>query len=193
MNETYGNAGRARNLLRAVLALDGFVLFVALCAATNNNGGLAWLLLLALAGITGLALRYATKQGYWFVRRIEKTWEHTCAGLSGSFVGEGNDYLKSALDGVRSGGKYYVATQTKVIYPQLKNIRGSWQSWTAEVRFFDGQTLDDYNQQAQAFAMAFNVKYASFELADSGLIIMRCGPVQVPEAYEYAELPGAAA
>src|SRR5258708_36370055 len=102
MNESSGKAGMARNWLRAALAVDGFVLCFALCAATNNNGGLAWLLLLFVGGITGLALRYATKQGYWFVRRIERTWEHTCAGLSGNFVGEGNDYKASVLAGLRS-------------------------------------------------------------------------------------------
>src|ERR1700693_5422054 len=112
MNESYGTPGLARTLLRAALAVDGFMLFFSLCAAANNNGGLAWLLLLALAGITGLALRYATKQGYWFVRRIERTWKHVCAGLGGNFVGEGNDYLASLREGMRSGGKYYVATQT---------------------------------------------------------------------------------
>src|SRR6266568_8543317 len=192
MNETYGKAGRARNLLRAALAVDGFVLFIALCAATNNNGGLAWLLLLSLAVLTVLALRYATKQGYWFVRRIERTWKQVCAGLGGNFVGEGNDYLASVREGVRSGGRYYVATQTKVVYPQLKNVRGHDQAWTAEVRFFDGQTIEEYNKHADAFALAFQVPYVAFELADDGLILMRCGPVQVPEAYEYHELPGAA-
>jgi len=188
MNETYGKAGRARNLLRAALAVDGFVLFIALCAATNNNGGLAWLLLLSLAGMTGTALWYATKQGYWFVRRIERTWKQVCAGLGGNFVGEGNDYLASMREGVRSGGKYYVATQTKVIYPQLKNIRGNDQAWTAEVRFFDGQTIEEYNAHAAAYALSYSVPWVGFDLdEESGLIRIRAGQIQVPVAYDYQE------
>src|SRR6266568_6683335 len=180
MNETYGKAGRARNLLRAALAVDGFVLFIALCAATNNNGGLAWLLLLSLAVLTVLALRYATKQGYWFVRRIERTWKQVCAGLGGNFVGEKNDYLASIREGVRSGGKYYVATQKKVAYPELKNVTGNWEAWTAEVRFFDGQTIENYTKAASAFALAFQVPFVNFDLAESGYIRIRAGEVPIP-------------
>lgn len=169
--------------------MDGFVLFLALCSAANNNGGGATLLILCMAGITGLALRYATKQGLWFVRRVERTWAQVCSGLGGNFVGEKNDYLASVREGFASKGRY-VETQKKVAYPELKNIRGNWKAWTAEVRFFDGQTIDDYNKNAPAFALAYNVPFCTFDLdEESGLIRVRAGRVPVPEPYEYPVEP----
>lgn len=184
MNEAYGKADTARRWLRTVLVLDGFVLCFTLCSAANNNGGLSWLLLLVLAGITGLALWYATKNGYWFVRRVERTWKQTCAGLGGNFVGEQNDYLASIREGIRSHGQYYVATQKKVAYPVLKNICGNWESFTAEIRFISGQALDDYKNAANAFELAFQVP-VTFDIAESGLIRMRAGKVSVPAAYDF--------
>jgi hypothetical protein len=185
MNETYGNAGRTRNFLRVVLALDGVVLVFALCAGTANNGGGIVLLLLAMAGITALALWYATKEGLWFVRKVEKTWAHTCAGLGGNFVGEQNDYLASVREGLRSRGQYYVATQKKAAYPLLINIRGNWEAWTAEVRFWQGQTIENYNRESAAFALSFGVPSVNFDLAASGLIRVRAGQVPIPEAYSH--------
>src|SRR6266702_351189 len=181
MSETNGNAGLARNVLRAALVLDGLMLFLMPCAAaaTNGSGGQV-LLLLLMAVLTGLALWYATKQGYWFVRRVERTWKQVCAGLGGNFVGEKNDYLASIREGVRSGGKYYVATQKKVAYPELKNVTGNWEAWTAEVRFFDGQTIENYTKAASAFALAFQVPFVNFELAESGYIRIRAGEVPIP-------------
>src|SRR5437660_808009 len=143
MNETYGNAGLARNLLRAALAVDGFMLFFALCAAVNNNGGGATVLMLFLAGLTGAALWYATKEGLWFVWRLERVWKHVCGHIG--FSGEARSFKRGCKGA-------YIDGDTKTIYPQLKTVRGNWQAWAAEVRFFDGQTLDDYNQHAQAFA-----------------------------------------
>src|SRR5712691_7684958 len=140
MYEATENTGFAIALWRSTLVLDTFVLFSTLCAA-GNHGGVLVLLLLTMAVITGLVYRYAVRQGMKFVHRVKRTWKQVCAGLSGNFVGEGNDYLASVREGVRSGGRYYVATQTKVMYPQLKNVRGNDQAWTAEVRFFDGQTI----------------------------------------------------
>ncbi len=189
MSETNGNAGLARNVLRVVLVLDGLMLFLMPCAAaaTDGSGGQV-LLLLLMAVLTGLALWYATKQGYWFVRRVERTWKQVCAGLGGNFVGEKNDYLASIREGVRSGGKYYVATQKKVAYPELKNVTGNWEAWTAEVRFFDGQTIENYTKAASAFALAFQVPFVNFDLAESGYIRIRAGEVPIPETYEFDQL-----
>jgi len=169
-----------------VLALDGFMLFFMLCATSANNGGGIVLLLLAMAVITGPALWYATQQGLWFVRKVEKTWAHTCAGLSGNFVGEKNDYLASVREGLRSRGEY-VPTQKKEAYPELKNIRGNWEVWTAEVRFWEGQTIDNYNAHAGAFALAFHQPHVAFDLAENGLIRIRAGNLPLPPAYEFEE------
>jgi hypothetical protein len=189
MHETNGNAGLARNVLRAVLVLDGLMLFLMPCAAaaTDGSGGQV-LLLLFMAVLTGLALWYATQQGYWFVRRVERTWKHVCAGLGGNFVGVKNDYLASIREGLASGGRSRVETQQKVAYPELKNVTGNWEAWTAEVRFFDGQTIDDYTKHAPAFALAFQVPFVNFDLAESGLIRIRAGEVPMPQAFDFDEL-----
>jgi len=178
MNEANGNARLARTLLKVALALDGFMLFFTLCSAVNNNGGLAVMLLLALAVMTVLALWYATKQGYWFVRQIERTWKQTCTGIG--FIGEARSF-RNGLKGA------YLDGETKTIYPQLKNVCGNWQEWTAEIRFFDGQTIDDYNKHAAAFVLAFGVPFVSFDLAESGLISVRAGQIPIPAAYNFQQ------
>ncbi|HVB22278.1 MAG TPA: FtsK/SpoIIIE domain-containing protein [Ktedonobacteraceae bacterium] len=53
------------------------------------------------------------------------------------------------------------------------------------IRPFAGQTVADYTNEAEAFALAFDVPFVTCEAAGSGRIRMRCGPVQVPETYEY--------
>src|SRR5437763_1753278 len=115
MNEAYGNAGLARNVLRAVLAVDGLVLFCALCAAVNHNGGGAVLLLLVLAGLTSAVLWYATKEGVWFVWRLERVWKHVCGHIG--FSGQARSF-KNGLKGA------FIDGETKTIYPQLKHVRG---------------------------------------------------------------------
>lgn len=179
MTETYGNAGLARRLLRLALALDGFVVCFTLCAAVNNNAGIAVMLLLTLAVITGLALWYATKQGFWFVRQLERTWKQTCTGIG--FTGEARSF-RNGLKGA------YLDGETKTIYPQLKNVCGNGQEWTAEVRFFDGQTIDGYTKRAAAFALAFGVPFVTFDLAESGLIRIRAGALAIPQAYDFPQL-----
>jgi hypothetical protein len=181
MNETNGNAGLARNVLRAALAVDGLMLFFALCASVNHNGGSATLLMLFLAALTGLALWYATKAGVWFVMRLEGTWQAVCSRIG--FDGIGLEPLwKHGLKG------RYIDKRTEVIYPKLINVRGDWNAWTAEVRFIQGQTLDEYNECADSFALAFGVPVVTFDVAESGLIRIRAGEVPIPETYEFDQL-----
>src|SRR5438552_6337695 len=79
----------------------------------------------------------------------------------------------------------YRLGHTKTIYPKLRQVHGTHESWTGLVIPFAGQYVDDYNQQANRFALAFNVRYVTFERTDTGLIRVRCGQMQVPEPYEY--------
>jgi hypothetical protein len=122
------------------------------------------------------------------VHRVERTWKSVCAGLGGNFAGEVNDYVASVRAGMQSKGRYYVATQTKVAYPTLKNIRGNAQAFTAEVSFWHGQTTDDYTKHAAAFALAFGVPFVSFDLAESGLIRVRAGALAIPQAFDFPQL-----
>jgi len=181
MNEANGKAGLARNVLRAVLALDGFMLFFALCAAVNHNGGGATFLMLFLAGLTGWAMWYATKAGLWFVMRLEGRFKAVCSRIG--FDGVGLEPLwKHGLKG------RYIDKRTEVIYPKLINVRGDWNAWTAEVRFIEGQTIDEYNENAKAFALAFGVPFVNFDVAESGYIRIRAGEAPVPPAYDFEEL-----
>jgi hypothetical protein len=81
-----------------------------------------------------------------------------------------------------------VRQSEKKIYPKLREVHGTRDSWTGIVTPFAGQTVEDYNKQADAFALAFHVPFVHFDIAENGLIRVRCGAVQVPAAYEYAEL-----
>ncbi|MFL5658978.1 MAG: hypothetical protein ACJ8CB_32950 [Ktedonobacteraceae bacterium] len=187
MYEATENTGFAIALWRSTLVLDAFVLVFTLCAA-GNHGGVLVLLLLTMAVITGLAYRYAVRQGMKFVHRVKRTWKSVCAGLGGNFEGEVNDYVASVRAGMQSKGRYYVATQTKVAYPTLKNIHGNAQAFTAEVSFWHGQTIDDYTKHAAAFALAFEVPFVNFDLSESGLIRIRAGALPIPQAYDFAQL-----
>src|SRR5437764_9941909 len=187
MYEATENTGLAIALWRGTLVLDALVLVFTLGAA-GNDGGVLVLLLLTMAVITGLVDRYAVRQGMRFVHRVERTWKSVCVGLGGNFEGEVNDYVASVRTGMQSKGRYYVATQTKVAYPTLKNIRGTTQAWSAEVSFWHGQTIDDYTKHAAAFALAFEVPFVNFDLSESGLIRIRAGAMPIPQAFDFGQL-----
>src|SRR5260221_7532844 len=183
MNQAYGNTRLARGLVWLAAFVNVALLFM-LCSLASM--GAAWMLaLLLMLLVDGPVALYAYNQGLFFEWRVKRTFQPVCAGLGGNFVGEKNDYLASARAGMQSRGQYYVATQKKVAYPELKNIRGNGEAWTAEVRFFDGQTIDDYNKHADAFALAFSVPFVTFDLAENGLISVRAGSVPVPAAYNH--------
>jgi len=185
MNEARGNTGLARVVWRSALVLDGAAPVLTPCAAAaTNSGGSILLLLLLMAVITSLAFWYVIQTGLWFEWRVERIWKAVCAGLGGNFEGEINDYRASVREGLRSRGKYNVETQKKVAYPKLRQVHGNAQAFTAYITPFGGQTVEDYNKKADAFAFAFQVSWVSFEAAPNGLILMRCGEMQVPEVYE---------
>jgi len=188
MHEAKGNTGLARVMWRSVLVLDGFMLvFMPCAAAASNSSSGEVLLLLLMVVITGLALWYVVKAGLWFEWQLERTWQRTCAGIDGHFVGEKNDYLASVREGVQSRGKHYVPTQKKVAYPKLRDVRGDRQSWTAIVRPLYGQNVADFNTQADRFALAFHVPFVTFDLAENGLISVRAGQMPIPAAYNFQE------
>src|SRR5439155_683755 len=71
------------------------------------------------------------------------------------------------------------------VCPKLRAAHGTAESFTALIYIFYGQHVEDYNKQAAAFAHAFQVKTCSFERTDGTAIRIRCGSIQVPDAYEY--------
>jgi S-DNA-T family DNA segregation ATPase FtsK/SpoIIIE len=175
MNSAYGNTRLARRLVRVALIVSGLVLFTALCALCAQAGNLLWLVVLVLAGDIGVAW-YAIKQGLLFEWRLERTWKAVCCGID--FSGKARSYHKG-LKGA------YIDGDTKTIYPKLREVRGDRESWTALVYPFAGQTVEEYNKHTTAFTLAFNVPFVVFEPTGTGIIRMRCGPVQVPDMYAY--------
>jgi S-DNA-T family DNA segregation ATPase FtsK/SpoIIIE len=183
MNSAYGNTWLARKLLSAALYVNVLALALSVCAgcvmaaANEGIGGLPviWLLLLAADAVV---VWYAVSQGAIFELRVERRWKHVCSHIG--FEGEARSF-KNGLKGA------YIDGETKTIHPQLRDVRGNWEAWTGTVRFFAGQTLEEYQKQADAFKYEFHVPFVTFELDDSGLFRVRAGQMQVPEKYGYSD------
>ncbi len=180
-----GNTKLARRLVRAAVIGDVLLLCFGLCATTFTNSPASVLVSYVLIGVSNVAIGwYAYSHGLWFEMGKERTFKRTCAGLGGKFVGEGNDYIASIRKGFGSRGKY-VPTQKKTIYPKLRNCRGNHEAWTALITPLYGQNVDDYNMQADRYALSYHVPFCSFDLDESGLIRIRAGKVPVPDAYAF--------
>ena len=191
MSEARENVNFARMLLLAVVVADVFVLFLVASSAVNSINGIAASLVLFMAMLTGAALWYAISQGCLFVWAVRREWKRTCVGLGANFAGEQNAYLKSAWEGFKpglSGHVKRVGMQKKVAYPKLSKIRGNGQAWTAFVLPLYGQNVDDYNKNADRFALVFAVPSVNFDLVDNTHIRVRAGALPIPQAYDYAEL-----
>jgi len=176
MYSAYGNTRLARRLVRLALYISGMVLFLSLCALCAQTANLLWLVVLMLATDIGVAV-YVIKQGVLFEWRLERTWKAVCGGIG--FKGVARSYM-FGLYGA------FVRGDTKTIYPKLREVCGDREAWTALVYPFAGQKVEEYNKHTDAFTLAFNVPFVSFEPTGTGIIKVRCGPVQVPETYEYA-------
>jgi DNA segregation ATPase FtsK/SpoIIIE, S-DNA-T family len=172
-----GNTRLARLLLRIAGITNALMFFPICCEATANGAAGVMTIMLLPLGFWVVALLYATSNGYWFERRCERVWKAVCSGIDG-FKGVARSY-RFGLIGA------FVLGDTKTIYPKLRDVHGSHEAWTGIVIPFAGQTIEEYNEHTKAFALAFNVRFVSFERTDTGLVRVRCGPVQVPEMYEY--------
>jgi DNA segregation ATPase FtsK/SpoIIIE, S-DNA-T family len=175
MNQAYGNTHLGRWLLRIVSIVDALVLFVSCCSTAAGLANLVWLVVV-LALFNAVIGVYAISQGVIFEFRLERIWKGVCSGVG--FEGEARSY-RNGLVGAYGKG------ETKTIYPRLRNVRGNREGWTGIVLPFMGQTIDDYNKEAKAFAQAYHVPFVSFDITENGLFRIRAGRVPVPEPYEY--------
>ncbi len=178
-----GNTRLARGLVwfAGVVSLAALLM---LCAVASNPNALVTVVMLTLL-VDSAIFAYASSQGYWFEWLMERKWKAVCQGIG--FVGEGRARLQPGL----SYDWYGSMKKTKVvrdrIYPKLRNVHGTRDSWTGIVYPFAGQNLDDFNQMADRFALSFKVPCVVFDLDEHGLIRIRAGQVPVPVAFEFEE------
>jgi hypothetical protein len=178
------NTRLARGLVWFAGIVNVTLLFM-MCAYASNGAAVPIVLLALLIDVVvGV---YAIRQGLAFELMIERTWKKVCNGLGGNFVGQGRARLQPGL----SYDFYGSFKKTKVVrdklYPKLRNVQGSSDSWTGIVYPIYGQNVDDYNKQADRFALAFHVPYVSFDINQHGLIRIRAGRVHVPPMYGFQE------
>lgn len=152
------------------------MLFPVCYEAVAFNSGI-WLVMLFPLGLLAFSLVYATSQGLWFEMAIERTWKRVCVGIG--FKSEARSYKHGFIGAYRDG-------ETKIITPRLRDVHGNYESWTGNVQFFDGQTVEQYSEKSANFALAFHVPFVTFEVADSGLIVVRAGKVPVPTAFDFS-------
>jgi DNA segregation ATPase FtsK/SpoIIIE, S-DNA-T family len=178
LGQAQGNTKQARLLLRVAGFVDASVLVTSLCFMFSAPVSTFWfLVVLALVNVP--LVWYAVSQGVVFEWFVERTFKEVCAGLG--FNGEAISW-KYGLIGALRGDR-------KIVQPNLRCVRGNGQAWTGIISQFPGQTVETYQAEAESYALAFNVPFCSFERTPMGDIRIRCGPVQVPEAYEYTPLP----
>jgi DNA segregation ATPase FtsK/SpoIIIE, S-DNA-T family len=169
----HGNTTLARFLLWFAAYVNVALLFVLLCSASSDGAGVLWAVL--LAGVVDAAVGfYAIKQGLVFELLQERTWKAVCGGVGFSDT--------TAAWGVGVG---LPRRTQKAIYPKLREVYGTRDSWRGIVTPFAGQTVTEYTKQADAFALAFHVPFVTFSIAANGLISIRAGQVPVPDAYDH--------
>jgi hypothetical protein len=180
------NAQSARRLVKFALFFNLTVVLTLCPMAMYGADGIGMTLLLALLVDVPIAV-YAISQELPFVWQCEHTFTKVCRGLGGNFEYEAFSLANSIRKGMESGGRHYVGNQTKTVYPTLRSVTvsGSREAWTGLVKPNPGQTVDHFNANAAAFALAYQVEFVAFEIAPKGLIAIRAGRVPVPPAYDY--------
>src|SRR2546423_5260462 len=186
-SEAHGNTRLARGLVTLSAYASVLLLTLTFCSSLmaaqspQSDGSFTgfWVVLVILLICNSAVAWYAASQGYGFEWLLEQRWRKTYAGLGGSFMSE-RVRMTFNPTWLIGGSMFKERHQRK--FPKLRGVEGTAESWTGLIYAFYGQTVDDYNNQAAAFALAFNVKYCSFERTPTGIIRIRCGPIQVPEA-----------
>lgn len=180
------NTRMARLLVWVAVVCNVVGLLLWFPLASSSAGAMMLMLLLGLVA-NGAVAAFAISQGLVFELMMAHIWKKVCNGLGGNFVGQGRARLQPGL----SFDFYGSVKKTKVVrdkvYPKLRNVQGSSDSWTGVIYPIYGQNVDDYNKQADRFALAFHVPYISFDISEHGLIRLRAGRVHVPPMYGFQE------
>ena len=178
-------------LARGLVWFAGFVnvvLLLMLCAVASNPAGTALVIVSALVVDAAVAV-YALSNGLLYEIMVVHKWKKTCQGLGGNFVGQGRAYYQTKvrlnyLDAFRDS-----EWKRKTIYPKLRDVqRKSDGSWTGVITPLYGQNIDDFIANGSRFKESYRVSTVQFERAERGLIAIRAGNVQVPQAYTYQEM-----
>jgi hypothetical protein len=181
-----GNTRLARRLLR-IAGIMNALAWLPICrvASVGNHAGVFAVILLPL--VFGLfALVYATSQNLWFEIGKERTFKAVCKHLG--FAGEANDYVASVRKGIQAPKGTYVPTQKKVVYPDLREVWGTHERWVGVVHQLPGMTVEDFNDNAAAFALSFNAKFCGFDKQPNGWLRVMVGDAPpVPGAYNYGQ------
>ena len=150
------NTRMARRLVWVAVACNvvGMVLW---CPLASSSTRAMLLMLLSALIANGAVVAYAVCNGLVFELMMERTWKKVCNGLGGNFVGKGRAQFKTrvALDPISSIQKG--TWERKTIYPKLRDVHGSWDSWTGIVYPLYGQCVDNYIQKSDYFALGYRV------------------------------------
>ncbi len=175
-----GNTLLARYLLKVAGVLD-IVMLCPLCSMTNTGSGWVWLIFILVA-INGCIGFYAVSQGIVFELGRERVWKAVCGGLGENFAGTRKVFYSNPL---WVFGGPLLRPHEERRYPKLRNVYGTLDSWTGIVTPFAGQTVQNYSDHAESFALAFHVPFVTFGLAENGLISIRAGHVPILDAYDH--------
>jgi len=171
----------------AIADAMGLCLMCSASSSASGPGVTGWLLYgAALLVGNAVTAAYAIQQGLPFAWLMERKWKAVCQGIG--FVGAGRLQFKPrvAFDPISSFQKGRWERQT--IYPKLREVSGTRDSFTGIVYPFAGQTLEQYNDNAPAYALAFNVRFVGFDRTENGLLRIRVGEVPVPGTYNYGQV-----
>jgi hypothetical protein len=172
-----GNTLLARRLLGVAAIIDCVLFIVFLCAsvAPGAGAGPALLLLLMLMILAGAGW-YALTQGLLFELRKERIFRNVCA-----YLGYTSSRRDRPVVAIFQPGIIGIRRRSRIVYPELRCVHGTDDNWGGLVKPFIGQTVKDYQENAERFAAAFKVKFVNFEPdAETGLLRITVGRSIVP-------------
>jgi hypothetical protein len=132
----------------------------------------------------------------FFEMGVVKTWNKVCDGIGGNFIGQGVDVrataralLKDSFGNATGFAPFRLTPgpEKKKVYPKLFGVQGTKEAWQGLIKPNAGQQLDDYTKNSERFALAFQVRTVSFELAQKGCIAIKAGNIKMPAAFAFEE------
>jgi hypothetical protein len=174
---------------RGLLWVAGFVnvaLLLMLCAVVSNPAGTAFVIVSTLL-INAVVAAYSISSGLPYELFVEYKWKKVCSSLGGNFVGESSKKFVANPGWVFGGS--IGEMKSRAIYPKLRQVSKlrEGQGFTGVITPLYGQNIDDFIANSSRFAQAYRVSNIQFDRAERGLIAIRAGNVQVPQAYPYQE------